>query len=61
MLGGKYKIMIIHHLLSDTLRYNQIAKSLPKASPKMLSQQLKELESDGLIERILYPVVPPNT
>lgn len=61
MFGGKYKIMIIHHLLSDTLRYNQIAKSLPKASPKMLSQQLKELESDGLIERILYPVVPPKT
>ena len=61
MIGGKYKIMILHHLMQGALRYNQIAKALPKATPKMLSQQLKELESDGIIKRTLYPVVPPKT
>ena len=61
MLGGKYKVMIIYYLMQGALRYNQIAKALPKATPKMLSQQLKELESDGIIKRILYPVVPPKT
>lgn len=61
MIGGKYKIMILHHLMQGALRYNQIAKALPIATPKMLSQQLKELESDGIIKRTLYPVVPPKT
>ncbi len=61
MIGGKYKIMIIYHLMKGALRYNQIAKALPNATPKMLSQQLKELESDGIITRTLYPVVPPKT
>ena len=61
MIGGKYKIMILHHLMQGALRYNQIAKALPKATPKMLSQQLKELESDGIIKRTLYPIVPPKT
>ena len=68
MIGGKYKIMIIYHLMKGiyhlmkgALRYNQIAKALPNATPKMLSQQLKELEFDGIITRTLYPVVPPKT
>lgn len=61
MIGGKYKVMILYYLMQGALRYNQIAKALPKATPKMLSQQLKELESDGIIKRILYPVVPPKT
>ena len=47
--------------MKGALRYNQIAKALPNATPKMLSQQLKELESDGIITRTLYPVVPPKT
>ena len=61
MIGGKYKVMILYYLMQGALRYNQIAKALPKATPKMLSQQLKELESDGIITRTLYPVVPPKT
>ena len=61
MIGGKYKVMILYYLMQGALRYNQIAKALPKATPKMLSQQLKELESDGIIKRTLYPVVPPKT
>ena len=43
------------------MRYNEIQKAIPQATAKMLSQQLKELEGDGIIRRKLYPVVPPKT
>ena len=43
------------------LRYSQIHKLIPKATDKMLAQQLRELENDGLINRKVYPVVPPKT
>lgn len=61
IVGGKYKAIIIYHLINNTLRYNQIQKEIPQATPKMLSQQLKELEADGIVNRVLYPVVPPKT
>lgn len=61
VVGGKYKAIIIYHLIDSTLRYNELQKEIPQATPKMLSQQLKELESDGIINRVLYPVVPPKT
>lgn len=61
MIGGKYKILIVYFLINQTLRYSELQKLLPQASPKMLAQQLKELERDGLIHRELYPVVPPKT
>ena len=62
VLGGKYKAIIIWHLnATGIMRYNEIQKAIPQATAKMLSQQLKELESDGIINRILYPVVPPKT
>ncbi|MBS5880906.1 MAG: helix-turn-helix transcriptional regulator [Lachnoanaerobaculum sp.] len=61
-IGGKYKMIILCHLIHDgTLRYNEIQKHIPQATAKMLVQQLKELESDGLINRKVYPVVPPKT
>ena len=44
-----------------TLRYSEIHKLMPKATDKMLAQQLRELEKDGLINRKVYPVVPPKT
>lgn len=61
VIGGKYKVIIIWNLIDKTLRYCELRRAIPKATPKMLSQQLKELESDGIINRILYPVVPPKT
>lgn len=61
MIGGKYKILIVYFLINQTLRYSELQKLLPQASPKMLAQQLKELERDGLVHRELYPVVPPKT
>ena len=47
--------------MSNTLRYNELHKRIPKATDKMLAQQLRELEKDGLINRTVYPVVPPKT
>ncbi len=60
VIGGKYKLDIIYYLFDRTLRYSELAK-LVKATPKMLAEQLKELERDGIINRVLYPVVPPKT
>ena len=60
IIGGKYKIDIIYYLFGRTLRYSEIAK-LVNATPKMLAEQLKGLEKDGIINRVLYPVVPPKT
>lgn len=61
IIGGKYKVIIIWNLIDKTLRYNELKKAIPQATPKMLSRQLKDLEADGIINRILYPVVPPKT
>lgn len=61
IIGGKYKGVIIGHLIDKTLRYNELQKLISHATPKMLIQQLKELEADGIINRKLYPVVPPKT
>lgn len=47
--------------MNNTLRYNELHKKIPKATDKMLTQQLRELEKDGLINRTVYPVVPPKT
>ena len=61
LIDGKYKILIVYFLINQTLRYSELQKLIPQASPKMLAQQLKELERDNLINRKLYPVVPPKT
>lgn len=61
IIGGKYKGVIIGHLIDKTLRYNELQKLISHATPKMLIQQLKELEADGIVKRKLYPVVPPKT
>ncbi len=60
MIGGKYKALILWHLLSGTMRNGEIQKNIPQATPKMLTQQLRELEKDGLIMRTVYPIVPPK-
>ncbi len=61
VIGGKYKAQIVYELMQGTKRYSEIQKALPQATPRMLSKQLKELEEDGVINRVLYPVVPPKT
>ena len=61
VIGGKYKPIILFHLMDGTLRFSELRKFLPQATPKMLTQQLRELEADGIIHREVYPVVPPKT
>lgn len=60
MIGGKYKTLILWHLLSGSMRNGEIHRNIPKATPKMLTQQLRELEADGLILRKVYAEVPPR-
>ncbi|MDO5401754.1 MAG: helix-turn-helix domain-containing protein [Eubacteriales bacterium] len=60
LIGGKYKALILWHLIGNTLRFNELSKLIPQATPKMLTQQLRELEADKLISRTVYPVVPPK-
>lgn len=60
LIGGKYKALLLWHLTGQTLRFNQLHRLVPEATPKMLTQQLRELEEDGLITRTVYPVVPPR-
>lgn len=60
MIGGKYKALILWHLIDATLRFGELRRVIPQATPKMLTQQLRELEQDRLIVRTVYPVVPPK-
>lgn len=60
VLGGKWKILILYHLNGDAKRFSEIRRSIPGITEKMLTQQLKELESDGVVNRKVYPQVPPK-
>lgn len=60
LIGGKYKSLILWHLLDGTLRFGELKKLIPNATAKMLTQQLRELEESNLITRTVYPVVPPK-
>ena len=60
MIGGKYKALILWHLSEGKLRFSQLQKRIKNATPKMLTQQLRELESDQLVHREVYPVIPPK-
>ena len=60
LIGGKYKALIIWHLSGRTLRFSGLRRAIPSATPKMLTQQLREMEEQDLIHREIYPVVPPK-
>ena len=60
LIGGKYKALLLWHLSNGVLRFNELRRLVPEATPKMLTQQLRELERDSLITRTVYPVVPPK-
>lgn len=60
MIGGKYKALILWHLSENKLRFSELKKALSNATAKMLTQQLRELETDNLIHREVYPVIPPK-
>ncbi len=60
LIGGKYKAVILWHLIAEKKRFGELKRLLPRATEKMLTQQLRDLEQDGLIIRTVYPVVPPK-
>ncbi|OZG72836.1 transcriptional regulator [Hahella sp. CCB-MM4] len=60
MVGGKWKPIILHMLAQGTMRFNEIKRNIPPVSQKMLTQQLRELEADEMVNRKVYPEVPPK-
>ena len=60
LIGGKYKALILWHLAEGKLRFNELRKAITSATPKMLTQQLRELEAQQLIHREVFPVIPPK-
>jgi DNA-binding HxlR family transcriptional regulator len=59
-IGSKWAILIIYALYQGTKRYSQLQKQIEGISPKMLIQNLRKLETCGLVKRVVYPVVPPQ-
>lgn len=60
VIGGKWKGLILYHLISGTKRFNELKRLLPKTTQRMLTLQLRELEKDGIIHREVYPEIPPK-
>ncbi|MCC5628231.1 winged helix-turn-helix transcriptional regulator [Nostoc sphaeroides CHAB 2801] len=58
ILGGKWKILILWHLKDEAKRYSQLKHLMPEITEKMLIQQLRELENDGIVNRKVYSDVP---
>ncbi|HSU65723.1 MAG TPA: helix-turn-helix domain-containing protein, partial [Tepidisphaeraceae bacterium] len=61
IIGGRWKVPILWHLAtSGTLRFSELRRQLPGCTQKMLTQQLREMERDGIVLRKVYPQVPPK-
>ncbi|WP_275425005.1 winged helix-turn-helix transcriptional regulator [Archangium violaceum] len=61
VIGGKWKGVILYHLLeSETLRFGEFQRLMPRITLQMLTNQLRELEADGVVHREVYPQVPPK-
>ncbi|QLB20555.1 ArsR family transcriptional regulator [Vespertiliibacter pulmonis] len=60
IIGGKWKVLIIHHIAKETRRFNELQRLLGNVTQRMLTLQLRELENDGIVHREVYPQVPPK-
>lgn len=60
VIGGKWKGVILFHLLGGTKRFNELARLMPAVTQRMLTRQLRELEADQVVERKVYAEVPPK-
>lgn len=61
MLEGRWKLVILFHLFGGrTLRFSDLERAIPGVSQKMLAQQLRQMEGDGIVRRIVHPQVPPK-
>ncbi|MEM7057697.1 MAG: helix-turn-helix domain-containing protein [Pseudomonadota bacterium] len=59
-IAGKWKGLIIYHLMNGTLRFNELARRVGGVTQRSLTKQLRELEEDGIVHREVYAVVPPR-
>ena len=60
LVGGKWKSLVIWHLCGRTLRFSELSRAMPGVTAKMLTMQLRELETSGLVKRTIYAEVPPR-
>ncbi len=61
MIEGRWKLVILFHLFGgNTLRFSDLERAIPAMSQKMLTQQLRQLEHDGIVARVVHPQVPPK-
>lgn len=60
LIGGKWKVAILYHLATETKRFSELKRQFTGITQKMLTQQLRELERDGLVNRKVYAEVPPR-
>lgn len=60
IIMGKWKGVILFHLLDGTMRFNELARQTRGIAPRLLAKQLRELEEDGLVNRKVFPVIPPR-
>lgn len=60
VIGGRWKVMVIHELLEGTRRFSELHRALKGVSHRILTQQLRELEQRGLVHREVYRQVPPK-
>lgn len=61
LLGGKWKLEILYRLSAGTVRWSALTRSFPEAAPNVLTRQLRQLESEGLISRFVTAPQPPRT
>jgi len=59
-ISGKWKGLIIYHLLDGTLRFNELSRKVGNVTQRSLTKQLRELEAANIVNRKVYPVVPPK-
>jgi DNA-binding HxlR family transcriptional regulator len=60
VIGGKWKVVIMCHLIKGDKRTSELKRLMPSITQKMLTQQLRELEQDGVLKREIYEQVPPK-
>jgi DNA-binding HxlR family transcriptional regulator len=60
VIEGRWKVLILYHLLEGTKRFNNLHRLLVGVSPRTLAKQLRELERDGIVRRKVFPEIPPR-
>lgn len=60
VIGGRWKVLILYELFQGVRRFSELTRALTGITQKMLTQQLREMERDGIVQRTVYPQVPPK-